>query len=84
MAMENASDQSETHADTAQGRACAAAYKAKGFACEAMKQGQIAMDETVNAAIQCTDEAVRKRPLQAAGIAAGIGLLVGILIRATA
>jgi ElaB/YqjD/DUF883 family membrane-anchored ribosome-binding protein len=82
--MDKASDHPDMNDDSAQGRACAAAYKAKGFACEAMKQGQIAIDETVNAAFECTDAAVRKRPLQAAGIAAGIGLLVGVLIRAAA
>lgn len=82
--MDKALDHPDTNGDSAQDRACAAASKAKGFACEAMKQGQIALDETVNAAIACTDAAVRERPLQAAGIAAGVGLLVGLLIRAVA
>ncbi len=70
----------DTALTSPQERACAAASKAKGFACEAVKQGRIALDETMVAAMDCTTRAASRKPIQTLGIAAGAGLVLGFLL----
>jgi ElaB/YqjD/DUF883 family membrane-anchored ribosome-binding protein len=73
-------DTIDTALTSPQERACAAASKAKGFACEAVKQGRIALDETLLAAKDCTTRAAGQKPMQTLGIAAGVGLVLGFLL----
>ena len=48
---------------------------------EFLQNAGTVIQEQVTAGVKATDEAIRKHPYQAAGIALGIGFLVGYLIK---